>query len=131
MQRVLLPGALMQIEKKLRTVLLVLLLVAVGATLGWGHYDPIKGIQVVTATFGENCKAPVGNITRMIGAVCNGHGKCAFQVNPTIIRFDPAPGCDKDLKVSYVCPPLPAERTLASGPGVGLQPDIYEISCDD
>ncbi len=106
-----------------------LLAIAFAITLSWGLYNPLRGIQVVAATFGANCKAPLGNITGAIGKICDGRGDCAFQVNPLVVGFDPAPQCEKDLKISYVCSLTHGERTLESVPGVGVHPDIYKISC--
>jgi hypothetical protein len=119
----------MKIKKRYLAVLLVLLALALAITLSWGLYNPLKGIQVVAATYGENCNAPAGNITGAIGKICNGHGDCAFQVNPATIGFDPASKCEKDLKISYICAPSDGRRTLESGPSVGVHPDIFKISC--
>jgi|GEM_PF-5582492 len=119
----------MRIKKMYQALLLGLLAIAFAITLGWGLYNPLRGIQVVAATYGANCSAPPGNITGAIGKICNGRRDCAFQVNPLVVGFDPAPNCEKDLKISYVCSPSPEQRTLENGRGVGGHLDIYTISC--
>jgi hypothetical protein len=116
-------------KKKYQAFLLILLSLAFAITLGWALYNPLWGIQVVAATYGQNCDAPVGNITGAIGKICNGRRDCAFQVDPTIVGFAPASKCEKDMKITYICSPAPGERTLKNGPGVGIHPDVYKISC--
>lgn len=119
----------MRIKKTYQALLLGLLAIALAITLSWGLYNPLRGIQVVAATYGQNCSAAVGNITGAIGKICNARRDCTFQVNPLVAGFDPAPKCDKDLKIRYACSPSPEQRTLEGGPGVGDHPDIYSISC--
>jgi hypothetical protein len=71
-------------------------------------------IQVVEATYGQNCLAfkpppgivnsvKAGNATRMVSEVCEkALETCEFFADLRQLQ-DPAPGCDKDLSVSWRC----------------------------
>lgn len=73
-----------------------------------------KGIDVVTATYGLNCRDfPVppdvpkrttpGNVSEAVKKACNGRDRCSFAVDHYKIG-DPARGCAKDFAVQYLCP---------------------------
>lgn len=59
-------------------------------------------VEVVKSVYAANCNAstPLNNVDD----VCDGKADCtynfAFAVDP---GFDPAPGCPKDLTVTYTC----------------------------
>lgn len=60
-----------------------------------------KGIQVLEATYGENCRVARGNVTKHIASVCNGKNSCTYTIDYTVIR-DPAVSCAKDsIALSY------------------------------
>jgi len=59
-------------------------------------------ITVITATYGANCGAPIGNATDHIAAQCNGLASCDYRVDYSLIG-DPAVGCSKTYEVSYAC----------------------------
>lgn len=59
-------------------------------------------IAVISATYGRNCGAPVGNATRYIEDVCGGEWSCDYDVEVSTLG-DPAPGCAKDFSVQYAC----------------------------
>src|SRR5262249_23936664 len=52
----------------------------------------VTGIQVQSASFGQNCGAPFGNETNTLVAACDGRNACDFVVDVGRIG-DPAPGC--------------------------------------
>jgi hypothetical protein len=71
-------------------------------------------IEVAEATYGMNCQGSVapsgqvsqvkaGNATAAIAKMCTGaRENCAFVVDVSQIG-DPAPGCGKDLSISWRC----------------------------
>jgi hypothetical protein len=60
------------------------------------------GISIASATFGANCGAIRGNVTRAVGDACNGKTECAYKVDVDRLG-DPAHGCDKDFAAAYFC----------------------------
>lgn len=83
-----------------------LLVVGAAAYFFWGRkhaYGPSHGgIEVVSATWGENCKAPAGNSTAFVKAVCEGADACSYFVHRAFIP-DPAIGCAKAFTVEWKC----------------------------
>jgi hypothetical protein len=58
------------------------------------------GIHVTSATFGQNCGVPRGNVTEQVAALCNGKESCSLpgsQVN----NPDPAFGCNKGFAAEW------------------------------
>jgi hypothetical protein len=119
----------MPIKKTHRIILLGVLFLSLVLIVIWGTYNPLRGIQVTEATYGENCNATSGNITVTVGRTCNGRRDCAFEVNPSVLGLDPAPKCEKDMRIGFVCSPSPERRVVEDGPGVGNNHTIYKISC--
>ncbi len=65
--------------------------------------QPGGEIHVRSATYGENCGAPIGNATSDVQMSCNGDQKCTYTVD-TVRLGDPAPGCSKAFTVEeYEC----------------------------
>jgi hypothetical protein len=62
----------------------------------------LADIQVMWATYGQNCGVPQGNVTHYLARMCNGQPSCSFPVNHEAIG-DPAFGCKKDFIVTYTC----------------------------
>lgn len=60
------------------------------------------GIKILSATYGGNCRAPVGNATDDLKMQCEGTASCAYRINVTRLR-DPASGCAKDYVYEYKC----------------------------
>ncbi len=89
--------------------------------------EPISGLNIRSATYGGNCGAAQGNVTKDLASSCNGKTDCAYKVDVDHIG-DPAPKCGKDFIASYSCAPdatvvrsdLPAEAGLGS---------ILNLSC--
>jgi hypothetical protein len=63
---------------------------------------PHGTINVVSATYGQNCGAPVGNQTAELAKQCNARTGCVYVVDFQRIG-DPAPGCAKSYNVQYEC----------------------------
>lgn len=81
-------------------------------------------VEILQATYGSNCKVPVGNVTKKVQARCNGLVNCGYRVNPGVLG-DPARGCRKDFLVIYRCGKgKPKKRAYlspdASGKGIDL-----------
>jgi hypothetical protein len=80
-----------------------------------------SGLRIRTATYGGNCGAPSGNVTRDVAQSCSGRPDCNYVVDVDHLG-DPARGCGKDFLVEYSCAPdeavqqkgLPAEAGLKS-----------------
>lgn len=84
------------------------------------------GINVSSASYGENCGAPWGNVTRKFQNECDGKFRCSFAVNSQSLG-DPVPGCDKSFAVSYACLPN-AQNKLVDFPKTGSGINI-ELTC--
>jgi peptidoglycan/LPS O-acetylase OafA/YrhL len=79
------------------------------------------GIRVLAATYGGNCGAKAGNVTRALSSACEGKESCDYRVDVNKLG-DPAGGCAKAFTAQYACAPgqarftkdLPAEAGLGS-----------------
>jgi hypothetical protein len=84
-------------------------------------------IQVQAGTFGGNCGAPVGNVTRQMSQACDGKTVCEYD-GDTTRTVDPAPGCDKSLFAKYRCAPDAAAKFS----GMNIIPgkaNVLTLSC--
>jgi hypothetical protein len=74
---------------------------------------PNGTITVLSASYGQNCGAAVGDVTGAVAAYCDGKDPCGFQIcvcgdntcgagAPPCIT-DPASNCAKDFAVTYRC----------------------------
>jgi hypothetical protein len=59
-------------------------------------------IRVTSATFGENCGAPRGNVTDKVGRICNEKETCALP-GASVNDPDPAFGCGKSFAAEWKC----------------------------
>jgi hypothetical protein len=59
-------------------------------------------IRVTSATFGENCGAPRGNVTDKVGRICNEKETCALP-GSSVNDPDPAFGCSKSFAAEWQC----------------------------
>ena len=65
---------------------------------------PTNAIRVVEATYGGNCAGVAkGNVTKFIAAACDGTDLCNYRVYYKDMGGDPAAGCKKALRITYVC----------------------------
>ena len=85
------------------------------------------GIRVISATYGGNCGAPIGNATDAIGPACGGKRACDYTVDVNKLG-DPAPRCSKSFFVKYQCGGESAVRTAAVRGEAGLGSSIH-LSC--
>lgn len=59
-------------------------------------------IDVISASYGQNCGVKRGNVTHYISSACNGKTSCTYHIDHTKIG-DPAFGCAKNFVVDYRC----------------------------
>jgi hypothetical protein len=93
----------------------------------------VKGIQIVTATYGGNVGGMPGNANLILREHCEERESCAIKVDVNELG-DPSLGKEKDFQVSYRCGSEPTLRTAQpnhmpghpDGFGYGEQ---LEISC--
>jgi hypothetical protein len=83
-------------------------LTAIGFT-GWGWFlesaiqMPADGaINVVSASWAENCGAPKDNVLQWVRSACSGKRKCNFIFDWRMLG-NPAPACAKHLDVEWKC----------------------------
>jgi hypothetical protein len=62
------------------------------------------GIRIVSATYGQNCGAPVGNASSFLKKACDGRDSCNYVVKATELG-DPANGCEKSFAAEFECAP--------------------------
>ena len=75
-----------------------------GSCQSWGT------ITVTSATYGGNCKAPIGNVTGQVGqqpgvvqpVACNWTDSCSIPISNQTFG-DPAVGCGKSFDIEYTC----------------------------
>jgi hypothetical protein len=88
-----------------------LLIAAVLGTAGCEgiNMDQILGglggsnIKVVSASYGQNCGAPAGNVTSQVAQACSRSvSKCDYRVDVNTLG-DPRQGCAKSFEVEYQC----------------------------
>ena len=91
-------------------------------------------MQVVAATYGENCHAARGNATSFVALACDGKTTCAYAVNVATLG-DPASGCVKDFVAEWTCGASPivnrAKSVLASpANGEAGYGSIVTLTCE-
>lgn len=86
----------------------------------------VEGLTITSATYGENCGAPSGNVTSFVGASCSGRDICDYKVNPQVTG-DPARGCQKDLRIAYTC--SDGEQKLAFVAAEASRGQAAALSC--
>jgi hypothetical protein len=79
-----------------------------------------NAIKVIEATYGGNCPGVTrGNATGFVAKACDGKDLCNYRVYYKQLGGDPAAGCDKDFKVSYICGRYAARNSCALKPEAG------------
>src|SRR5262245_3932286 len=64
---------------------------------------PANAIRVLEATYGGNCAGVAkGNVTQFIASAC-GTDLCNYRVYYKNMGGDPATGCKKAFRVTFVC----------------------------
>jgi hypothetical protein len=61
-------------------------------------------ISINSATYGGNCKVPIGNVTNKVAGdlKCNWSSSCSIPISNQTFG-DPAPGCPKSFDIDYTC----------------------------
>jgi hypothetical protein len=85
-------------------------------------------ISILSATYGRNCGAGVGNQTTTLSEVCTGLLNCFYIIDYQIIT-DPVVGCSKDYDVQYQCGSDPTVRSVTVPPEAGFG-SLLELSCN-
>jgi hypothetical protein len=69
-------------------------------------------MTVQSATYGGNCKAPIGNVTDKVGKLgCNWVESCSIPISNSTFG-DPVPGCGKGFDIAYSCGSTPFSKHL-------------------
>jgi hypothetical protein len=61
-----------------------------------------EGIEVLIASYGENCGVPMGNVTYEVKRQCDGTETCRYHIDVSTLG-DPRYGCEKNYIVQYAC----------------------------
>jgi hypothetical protein len=62
----------------------------------------MHAITIVSGTYGGNCGAPHGNLTRELARHCNGRESCDYRV-PGLHKGGLTMGCQSDLHAEWHC----------------------------
>jgi peptidoglycan/LPS O-acetylase OafA/YrhL len=87
------------------------------------------GIDILSATYGQNCGAHTGNATADVHAACGGKSSCSYVVDVTRLG-DPANGCQKNFTATYRCAGNPALLTREVPGEAGLGTSL-ELPCPE
>lgn len=101
-----------------------------GGACDWAICEtPIQtqAITVLSATYGLNCGAPLGNQTSTLAAYCNGVNKCSYAIDYRRIG-DPAVNCAKTYEVTYVCTGSSTPRSAYVPPEAGFG-SVVQLDC--
>jgi hypothetical protein len=85
-------------------------------------------IKVTSATLGQNCGAPVGNVTEKVGTICNGQQTCELS-GSRVNDPDPARGCYKTFAVKWQCGQSSRTRSN-SVPASPNETNALTLSCN-
>jgi hypothetical protein len=89
------------------------------------------GLEIVSASYGANCGAPIGNVTQAVQGVCKPNtSSCAYRVDVGILG-DPAAGCAKEFSAQFSCPGEAGNKSVKSvrvPPEAGLGSQV-QLSC--
>lgn len=61
-----------------------------------------SGIDVISASYGQNCGASYGNVTAHLASACEGKAVCEYVVDVNVLG-DPAYGCAKNYIAEWRC----------------------------
>jgi len=94
---------------------------AVADCVNWGT------ILVDSATYGGNCKVPIGNVTSKVASKlgCNWKDSCSIPISNGTFG-DPAPGCKKGFDIAYKCGGKSFSRNLSHAEGKTMILDCNE-----
>src|SRR5262249_24381132 len=81
-----------------------MILCSPGANVTAAEEKHLNAIRVLEATYGGNCEGVAkGNVTKFIASACDGADLCNYRVYYKNMGGDPAAGCKKAFRVTYVC----------------------------
>jgi hypothetical protein len=83
---------------------------AVADCINWGT------LMIDSATYGGNCKVPIGNVTDKVGSSANWRDSASIPISNGTFG-DPAPGCAKSFDVAYKCGGSSFTRNLMPAEG--------------
>ena len=84
-------------------------------------------VTVTSATYGGNCGAPSGNVTRHLAQACNGKAHCDYVIDYQIIG-DPKVMCSKDYVARWRCGDG-RSRSASVSPEAGFKRSV-SLGCD-
>ena len=87
-----------------------------------------ENIQVLSATYGGNCKAPFGNVTNDLMEACEGKELCSYKVDFTVLK-DPVPNCSKDYMATWRCGFNGPVFSVTAAPEAGYGANVI-LSCE-
>lgn len=68
-----------------------------------------RTISIVSGSYGQNCGAAAGNVTRDLAARCNGRSTGAYALNQALAQ-NVASSCPRALLAQWRCTPALATR---------------------
>jgi hypothetical protein len=87
----------------LGSVAFMILCFPVGSVIAEAKKPP-NAIRVLEATYGGNCAGVAkGNVTKFVASICDGTDLCNYRVYYKDMGGDPAAGCKKAFRVTFVC----------------------------
>ena len=89
--------------------------------------DLNSNILVISASYGNNCGAPRGNVTRNLAIACDGTTSCTYIIDFEVIG-DPALGCAKNYLAEWRCGVGQAIHQSSAGAEAGYKTPIH-LSC--
>ncbi|NVH77739.1 hypothetical protein FSB08_35980 [Paraburkholderia sp. JPY432] len=97
-------------------ILLAVLALASGVFMVSANADaPMRAITIVSGTYGGNCGAPRGNLTRELERHCNGRETCDYPL-PGLHKGGTTLACPRDFHAEWHCDHADF-HTAALGPG--------------
>jgi hypothetical protein len=85
-----------------------------------------RAITIVSGTYGENCGAPRGNLTRDVARHCNGRSSCGYSM-PELHESRMASACPREFLAEWHCDNAEFHRAaLSAGAKSG---DTLVLSC--
>jgi hypothetical protein len=84
-------------------------------------------LMINSATYGGNCKVPIGNVTPKVGGDlgCNWSRSCSIPISNNTFD-DPSPGCVKSFDVAYKCGGKSFSKNLSPAEGQTMILDCGE-----
>jgi hypothetical protein len=88
------------------------------------------GLEVISASYGANCGAPMGNVTQAVQGACKAATSCVYRVEVGVLG-DPAPGCAKEFAAQISCQAEAGNKSVRSvrvPPEAGLGTQV-QLGC--